>query len=55
MLLIFSDMFKATWYFVFPIVEFARGQETLTESWWCQTSGFLTAFATEASGKWLCR
>ncbi|MCJ1390667.1 hypothetical protein MMC18_003528 [Xylographa bjoerkii] len=49
MLLIFSDMFKATWYLVFPIVEFARGQETITESRWCQASGFLTAFATEAS------
>ncbi|MCJ1378541.1 hypothetical protein MMC17_001640 [Xylographa soralifera] len=49
MLLVFSDMFKATWYFVFPIVEFARGQETITESPWCQASGFLTAFATEAS------
>ena len=46
--LIISDAFKATWYFVFPIVVFAKGPVANTSNF-CQTSGFLLAFAIEAS------
>ncbi|OAL40432.1 hypothetical protein AYO20_00168 [Fonsecaea nubica] len=46
--LIISDTFKAIWYFVFPIVVFARGP-VKSNSNFCQASGFLLVFAIEAS------
>ncbi len=47
-LLILSDMFKAFWYFIFPIVVFTRGP-VQSSSKFCQASGFLLALGTEAS------
>ena len=47
-LLILSDMWKALWYFLFPIVVFTRGPVS-SESYYCQASGFFTALGTEAS------
>ena len=47
-LLILSDMFKAFWYFIFPIVVFTRGT-VQSSSKFCQASGFLLALGTEAS------
>ncbi|EXJ75387.1 uncharacterized protein A1O5_02083 [Cladophialophora psammophila CBS 110553] len=46
--LIISDTSKAIWYFVFPIVVFARGPVN-SSSKFCQTSGFLLALAVESS------
>jgi len=46
--LIASDTFKAIWYFVFPIVVFARG-DIKSSSTWCQASGWFLAAAIEAS------
>ncbi|OCT44459.1 plasma membrane G-protein coupled receptor [Cladophialophora carrionii] len=46
--LIASDTFKAIWYFVFPVVVFAGGPVGSTSNF-CQASGFLLAFAIEAS------
>lgn len=48
MFLIFSDTFKALWYFVFPIVVFSRGS-VQTSSGFCQASGFFLALGIEAS------
>jgi G protein-coupled receptor GPR1 len=50
MLLIQSDMFKAIWYFTFPLVAFVRGPIP-TSSPFCQVAGFCIAFGTEASGE----
>ncbi|KAJ9613386.1 G protein-coupled receptor gpr1 [Cladophialophora chaetospira] len=46
--LIISDTMKAIWYFIFPIVVFARGS-VASASKFCQASGFLLSFAIEAS------
>ena len=46
--LIISDTLKAIWYFVFPIIVFARGPVSSTSNF-CQASGFLLTFALEAS------
>ncbi|OQV04879.1 hypothetical protein CLAIMM_09695 [Cladophialophora immunda] len=46
--LIISDTFKAAWYFVFPIVVFAKGPVN-SNSNFCQASGFLLVFAIESS------
>jgi G protein-coupled receptor GPR1 len=48
LLLIVSDMWKALWYFLFPVVVFTRGQVDST-SHFCQASGFFLALGTEAS------
>ena len=48
MFLIFSDMFKALWYFVFPVVVFSRGTIS-SSSKFCQASGFFLALGIEAS------
>jgi G protein-coupled receptor GPR1 len=39
---------KAVWYFVFPVVVFVGGPVSSTSNF-CQASGFLLAFAIEAS------
>jgi G protein-coupled receptor GPR1 len=46
--LIAGDTMKAVWYFVFPIVVFARGP-VASDSSFCQASGFFLAFAIESS------
>lgn len=48
MFLIFSDTFKALWYFVFPVVVFSRGPVQSTSKF-CQASGFFLAVGIEAS------
>lgn len=48
MFLIFSDTFKAFWYFIFPVVVFSRGPVS-TSSGFCQASGFFLAVGIEAS------
>ena len=48
MFLIFSDAFKAFWYFIFPIVVFTRGPVPSTSKF-CQVSGFFLAVGIEAS------
>ena len=47
-LLILSDMWKALWYFIFPVVVFTRGPVS-SDSYFCRASGFFTALGTEAS------
>lgn len=48
MFLIISDTCKAWWYFLFPVVIFARGPVSSASNF-CQASGFLLMFAVEAS------
>lgn len=47
-LLIISDMIKALWFFIFPIVVFTKGTVD-SSSGFCQASGFFLALGTEAS------
>lgn len=65
MLLIQSDMFKALWFMIYPIVTFIHGPVS-SESRFCQVSGFFISIGIEASGMgrpierfggidWLCR
>lgn len=49
MLLIQSDMFKALWFMVFPIVVFLHGP-VADNSNFCQISGFFLSLGIEASG-----
>jgi hypothetical protein len=50
MLLVYGDLMRSIWYFVFAIYAMARG--TLkTESKLCQASGFLIQYGTETSGQ----
>lgn len=49
MILIQSDMFKALWFMVFPIVVFLHGP-VANNSTYCQVSGFFLALGIEASG-----
>lgn len=49
MLLIQSDMFKALWFLIYPIVVFTHGEPGRT-SVFCQVNGFFIAFGNEASG-----
>lgn len=48
MLLIQSDMFKALWFMVYPIVTFTHGP-VLSTSTFCQVNGFFLALGIEAS------
>lgn len=50
MLLIQSDMFKALWFMIYPIVVFARGPVP-DNSTFCQVSGFFLSLGIEASGQ----
>ena len=50
MLLIQSDMFKALWFMVYPIVTFSSGP-VQNSSKFCQINGFFLAWGIEASGK----
>ena len=49
MLLIYSDMFKAAWYLIYPAIALAQGPIP-SSSAFCQASGFFLALALEASG-----
>ncbi|OCL13842.1 hypothetical protein AOQ84DRAFT_81888 [Glonium stellatum] len=48
MLLIYGDLTRATWYFIFAIASFRRGT-IRTHSLFCQASGFLIQYGTETS------
>ncbi|KAH7068839.1 G protein-coupled glucose receptor regulating Gpa2-domain-containing protein [Paraphoma chrysanthemicola] len=48
MFLIYGDLMRNTWYFVFAVYSLARGR-VQTESKFCQSSGFLTQYGTETS------
>ncbi|KAF5669415.1 G-protein coupled receptor [Fusarium heterosporum] len=48
MLLIYSDMFKTFWLFIFPAVELIKGRIETNEPF-CQVSGFFLALSIEAS------
>jgi hypothetical protein len=50
MLLIQSDMFKALWFMIYPIVTFTRGPVP-SNSKFCQVNGFFLSLGIEASGK----
>lgn len=50
MLLIQSDMFKAFWFMVYPIVTFVNGPVN-SHSTFCQVNGFFLAVGIESSGK----
>lgn len=49
MLLIQSDMFKALWFMLYPIVTFIYGPIP-NNSTFCQIDGFFLALGIEASG-----
>lgn len=49
MLLIQSDMFKALWFMIFPIVTFISGP-VASNSRFCQVNGFFITIGIEASG-----
>lgn len=53
MLLIFGDSMKAIWLFMLGVVSIERGT-IVTESAFCQSSGFLVHFGTEISGEQFC-
>jgi putative hemolysin len=50
MVLLYGNLMKATWYFIFAVVSMARGMIN-TESSFCQASGFLVQYGTETSGQ----
>ncbi|OAG10152.1 uncharacterized protein CC84DRAFT_1084288 [Paraphaeosphaeria sporulosa] len=50
MLLIFGDLMKALWLFLQAVVSLARGT-IITESAFCQSSGFFVQFGTEESDR----
>lgn len=52
MLLIQSDMFKALWFMVYPIVTFTSGRPS-SHSTFCQVNGFFLSIGIEASGTYL--
>jgi len=49
MLLIQSDMFKALWFMLYPIVTFLHGPIP-SNSKFCQVNGFFISLGIEASG-----
>ena len=49
MLLIQSDMFKALWFMIYPIVSFTNGP-IKRGSAFCQANGFFISIGLEASG-----
>jgi hypothetical protein len=49
MLLIQSDMFKALWFMVYPIVTYLHGPAS-NDSIFCQVNGFFLSVGIEASG-----
>jgi G protein-coupled receptor GPR1 len=49
MLLIQSDMFKALWFMLYPIVTFSHGPIP-NNSDFCQVNGFFISLGIEASG-----
>lgn len=50
MLLIYGDLMKTSWLFIFAIVSIVRGT-VKTNSSFCQASGFLVQYGMETSGK----
>jgi G protein-coupled receptor GPR1 len=49
MLLIQSDMFKALWFMIYPIVTYTHGPFP-NDSRFCQVNGFFLSVGIEASG-----
>jgi G protein-coupled receptor GPR1 len=49
MLLILSNLWRALWYFLFPIIGFARGKIS-SQSAFCQVSGFMLSYGIEGAG-----
>lgn len=52
MLLVLGDLVRAMWYFVHAIVSVGHGAIS-TSSPFCQTSGFMVQWGTEATGTFL--
>jgi G protein-coupled receptor GPR1 len=50
MLLIYGDLTRSTWLFLFAVISIARGR-VYTHSAFCQASGFLVQYGTETSGE----
>jgi G protein-coupled receptor GPR1 len=50
MLLVYGDVMRSLWYFVFAAYTLSRGT-VKTESRFCQVSGFFIQYGTETSGK----
>jgi G protein-coupled receptor GPR1 len=50
MLLIYGDVMKASWLFLFAVVSLGQGT-VHTRSSFCQASGFLVQYGTETSGR----
>ncbi|CAO2654850.1 Nn.00g115830.m01.CDS01 [Neocucurbitaria sp. VM-36] len=48
MLLVYGDLMRATWFFVFAVITLSRGA-VRTQSSFCQSSGFLIQYGTETS------
>ncbi|KAF9694339.1 hypothetical protein EKO04_007352 [Ascochyta lentis] len=48
MILIYGDLMRGTWLFVFAVISLARGTVT-TRSTFCQVSGFLVQYGTQTS------
>ena len=51
MLLIYGDLMRSTWLFLFAVISIARGT-IYTQSSLCQASGFLVQYGTETSGQY---
>lgn len=51
MLLIYGDVMRSAWYFIFAVYSIADGTVE-TRSGFCQASGFLVQYGTETSGAW---
>ena len=49
MILIYGDLMRGAWLFVFAIISLARGT-VRTGSAFCQVSGFLVQYGTQTSG-----
>ncbi len=49
MILIYGDLVRGTWLFVFAIISLARGT-VKTGSTFCQLSGFLVHYGTQTAG-----
>lgn len=50
MILIYGDLMRGGWLFVFVIISLARGT-VKTKSTFCQVSGFLVQYGTQTSGQ----
>lgn len=50
MLLIYGDVMRSAWYFIFSAYSLANGT-VATDTAFCQSSGFLVQYGTETSGE----